>query len=278
MKKKIMFLLVTSIVVVLALCGCSSTVSSDKVKKSIESGLSDRWEYQSTAYYDESKGSELVEYYNAAVDYELEPIVKYKESEFENAELGKLVKAYIGVLENQKKMLADNNGDPMTIDYNFSTYQWERHNLLKEIDQICQFEFEGEDAETFDDIISEKYYEKMKDNPKQVDEAFSIITHSEKKVYDWYEAKIKVRNNTDRTYATFALIYRLKAKDGTILESEEYVYIDEFVADSVTWTDDYGYEFKEGRSVEIYGYAYHLEDGYIGQTIDLKEPLVINID
>ena len=103
-------LLTVCAVLMMFMSGCAgtgvSTATEDDIKSAVEKGLEARWDYQNShgAYKLNSKEtmSSLKKYYERSIDNELKYIGKYKDADFENADLGDAALGYINSLEKQQ--------------------------------------------------------------------------------------------------------------------------------------------------------------------------------
>lgn len=276
MKKLTCFI---SIVMVAALfSSCSSTVTTDDFGKAVQNGMEDRWAYQDSA--DPIDDTNFAKEYGAAVDKELSRVSKYKDAEFEDPEVAKIAEEYIDTLEAQSKLCEDDAYDYWTMDYNFMALQWYRRNAINALSKKYTFTFAGQNLEIYKDMMNDKknaFVARMKENPKQVEEAFTILDSKAEAEYDWYSCKVKVKNNTDALFPSFAIIYRTKSSDGTTIESENYAHIDNFEAGSTTWTNEFGSDLKPGYTIEVYAYVAGEEAYSTDWPVELDKPITIKI-
>lgn len=278
-------LLAVCAVLMMFMSGCAgvSTATEDDIKSAVEKGLEARWDYQNShrAYKLNSKEttSSLKKYYKNSIDSELKYIGKYKDADFENTELGKSVAGYIDCLEKQQDLLSSDIKDYWTLKYDLKAYQWYGTKALKQLNDICGFEFSDDCQIEFDQMMNDSDYENMSDDPKQVTEAFTIESQTVENDNGSRQPAIKIKNNTDFAYDCYALVYRVKAEDGTVVESGLYDYIYKFEAGSEMKTIYSGPELKPGYIYEAYGYAVEetADDEYVGDTMKLPEPVTIRV-
>ena len=280
-------LLAVCAVLVLVMGGCTgagvSTATEDDIKAAVEKGLEARWAYQNShgAYKLNSKEttSSLKKYYKKSIAQELEYIEKYKDADFENTDLGDAAAGYINSLEKQQYLLSGDIKDYWTLKYDLKAYQWYGTKALKQLNDICGFEFSEDVQIEFDQMMNDTDYENMSDDPKQVTEAFTIESQTVEEDNGSLQPAVTVKNNTDFAYACYALVYRVKAEDGTVIGSGLYDYIYKFESGSERKTIYSGPELKPGYTYEAYGYAVEetADDEYVGSTIKLPEPVTIKI-
>ncbi len=280
-------LLAVCAVLILVMGSCTgsgvSTATEDDIKTAVEKGLEAKWDYQNNhrAYKLKCKEttSSLKKYYKNSIDKELKYIGKYKDAGFENTELGDAVAGYIDSLEKQHDLLSGDIKDYWTLKYDLKAYQWYGTKALKQLNDICGFEFSDDYQIEFDQMMNDTDYENMSDDPKQVTEAFTIESQTAEEDNGSRQPAVKIKNNTDFAYACYALVYRVKAEDGTVVESELYDYIYKFEAGSERKTIYSGPELKPGYTYEAYGYAVEetADDEYVGDTIKLPEPVAVKI-
>lgn len=280
-------LLTVCAVLMMFMSGCAgtgvSTATEDDIKSAVEKGLEARWDYQNShgAYKLNSKEtmSSLKKYYERSIDNELKYIGKYKDADFENADLGDAALGYINSLEKQQDLLSSDIKDYWTLKYDLKAYQWYGTKALKQLNDICGFEFSDDYQIEFDQMMNDSDAENMSDDPKQVTEAFTIESQTVENDNGSCQPTVTVKNNTDFAYDCYALVYRVKSEDGTVIESGLYDYIYKFEAGSEMKTIYSGPELKPGYIYEPYGYAVEEteDDEYVGDTMKLPEPVTIRI-
>lgn len=280
-------LLTVCAVLVLVMGGCTgagaSTATEDDIKAAVEKGLEARWDYQNShgAYKLNNKEttSSLKKYYKKSIDQELKYIEKYKDADFENTDLGDAVAGYINSLEMQQDLLSGDIKDYWTLKYDLKAYQWYGTKDLIKLNDICGFEFSEDYQIEFDQMMNDTDYKNMSDDPKQVTEAFTIESQTVEEDNGSRQPAVKIKNNTDFAYACYALVYRVKAEDGTVVGSGLYDYIYKFKAGTEMETIYSGPGLKPGYTYEAYGYAVEetADDEYVGSTIKLPEPVTVKI-
>lgn len=287
MRKIMAFSCLLTVCAVLVMGSCTgsgvSTATEDDIKTAVEKGLEARWDYQNSHRAYKLKGKEttssLKKYYERSIDNELKYIGKYKDAGFENTELGDATAGYIDSLEKRQDLLSGDIKDYWTLKYDLKAYQWHGTKALIKLNDICGFEFSDDYQIEFSQMMSDADDENMSDDPKQVTEAFTIKGQTVEKDNGSRQPAVKVKNNTDFAYACYALVYRVKAEDGTVVESGLYDYIYKFEAGTERKTIYSGPELKPGYTYEAYGYAVEetADDEYVGSTIKLPEPVTVKI-
>ncbi len=280
-------LLAVCAVLILVMGGCTgsggSSATEDDIKTAVEKGLEARWDYQNShgAYKLNSKEttSSLKKNYKNSIDKELKYIEKYKDADFENTDLGDAAGGYINSLENQQDLLSGDIKDYWTLKYDLKAYQWHGTKALQQLNDICGFEFSDDYQIEFDQMMNDTDDENMSDDPKQVTEAFTIESQTVENDNGSRQPAVKVKNNTDFAYDCYALVYRIKAEDGTVVGSELYDYIYKFKAGTERETIYSGPQLKPGYTYEAYGYAVAEteDDEYVGNTIKLPELITVKI-
>lgn len=280
-------LLAVCAVLILVMGGCTgsgvSIATEDDIKSAVEKGLGARWDYQNShgAYKLNSKEttSSLKKYYQNSIDRELKYIEKYKGADFENTDLGDAADRYINSLEKQKDLLSGDIKDYWTLKYDLKAYQWYGTKALKQLNDICGFEFSEDYQIEFSQMMYGADGENMSNDPKQVTEAFTIENQTVEEDNGSCQPTVKVKNNTDFAYACYALVYRVKSEDGTVVGSELYDYIYKFKAGTERETIYSGPQLKPGYTYEAYGYAVAEteDDEYVGNTIKLPELITVKI-
>lgn len=271
------------LILLMASCTSASEVSEDDILNDMTKGLVARWDYQDSdralKLFRKEKTANLEKYYKASIDKEMKYIGKYKDDVFENAELGELVVRYIDCLEDQQELLSGDIEDYWTLKYDLDAYQWYGNAALNDINKICSLGVPEHYQMEFNHMINETDHQNMADSPAQVAEAFTVKDTKIESSGGKYEPRVKVKNNTDCTFSDYALVYRIKSSDGTVVDTGLYDYISSFDAGSERFTVYSGPELKPGYTYEAYGYAVSEteDDEYVGNTIKLPETVTVKI-
>ena len=196
-------LLAVCAVLMMFMSGCAgvSTATEDDIKIAVEKGLEARWVYQNShrAYKLNSNEttSSLKKYYQKSIDQELKYLGKYKAADFESADLGDAALGYINSLEKQQDLLSSDIKDYWTLRYDLKAYQWYGTKALKQLNDICGFEFSDDCQIEFDQMMNDSDDENMSDDPKQVTEAFTIESQTVENDNGSCQPTINIKNNTD---------------------------------------------------------------------------------
>lgn len=219
--KKIILLL-TALTLSLSMVACSSSGDNDKGEdkafiKDAKKSFNAR-----SSYIDDVESGKITlnenEYFKEAVNKEKEILIKYKDAEFDNPELGKLAKDYIEGLNKQEEALKYYTSDIVKYDKLWTEGYNMRSTALTTL--VDKFGLE----------LDEKAFEELKNNAQvvkenneiksKVDEMLKSIKFEKvKEEYDWKDYEAVVENTTGVDFESFFLDIKLVDSDGVIVES-----------------------------------------------------------
>ncbi|MBS6025822.1 MAG: FxLYD domain-containing protein [Paeniclostridium sordellii] len=219
--KKIIVLL-SSFIVTLSLVACSSNNKDGKgqdktfikdVKKSFNARAS---------YVDDVESGKITlnenEYLKEAVNKEKEILSKYKDTEFDNPELGKLAKDYIDGLNKQEEALKYYTSNITKYDKLWSEGYNTRSIVLTTL--VDKFGLEL-DKKSFEELKNNAQVVKEQNDVKsKVDEMLKNIKFEKvKQEYDWKDYEAVVQNTSGVDFESFFLDVKLLDADGVVVES-----------------------------------------------------------
>ena len=198
------------------LVGCSqpdNRSTDEKFIDALKSGLVARWKIA-------DDNSALTPDYDNLAKAELNYIESFKDEDFENKELQKLVKDYVDLIEQTQEIssLAETNYDAFSTQYNQIYY--ERLNDLRLINDINKLEFEqSNDQKNMDDLL---YQADVNNAVEELKEKFQFELadeHSDTEL-DYYYATYEaiVTNDTDIAFNSFNGIVNEIGEDSVIFE------------------------------------------------------------
>lgn len=288
MKKLLVVMLSLCMIIGLTACGGDTgggssvlptkTISTDEFITSLKKGLEKRWKisksHDEEAQYYVSE-SDYADNLKLCVDAELDNISNYKNSEFEDEEVGKLAKEYIEILEAQKEDLDNMTSKMYATIYNYiGVYGNRRANVLTALNDISEITFESDDNNEIFKEISTPNKDVNKDevitNTISIEKTDAYYDDfGDEGIGDYYNVYITIKNNTNIPLYAIYLNVTPYDEDGVALESKFAVYknvkayaktrnsalffrddltrdnIKEFKVESYTIYDEQGYTYDE---------------------------------
>ena len=197
------------------MCGCSTKSIDDQFIRSLEKGLTARWDVTDQC----EKGDDVLTKsdYENFIDAELDQISKFEDEKFEDEELGKLAKEYISITNNSLEILKDFQNDSK-FESEWEKLKNDRTECLAKINKKKPLEFSSErDQEYFDGLISQgEVVAGVREIQKNVN--FKVKDdEDDDETYHTYVATVE--NTTDTEFDSFDLDIKLVDKNGKTLET-----------------------------------------------------------
>ena len=199
----------------LMMCGCSTKSIDNQFIRSLEKGLTARWDVTDQC----EKGDDVLTKsdYENFIDAELDQISKFEDEKFEDEELGKLAKEYISITNNSLEILKDFQNDSK-FESEWEKLKNDRTECLAKINKKKPLEFSSErDQEYFDGLISQgEVVAGVREIQKNVN--FKVKDdEDDDETYHTYVATVE--NTTDTEFDSFDLDIKLVDKNGKTLET-----------------------------------------------------------
>lgn len=214
--KKTIALILTSVLLLatLSFTACSSGNSDDAFLSALAQGLEARWAMTNKFDNDEDS-KETKAGWESWFNAEYDKIQSYKDSEFENADLGKWAKKYIESIEESIDCLQYYGTNQWNEKYSNGAYQ-RRVAALYKINSIVPIEVSGDYESNLSDLLTDGEVSEF---------ASKVLKNTEfKKIedeYGWKTYQAVIENTSSANFSYFSLTVGLVDKDGVTVETEE---------------------------------------------------------
>lgn len=208
MRKVLVLLSVISVMCMMILAGCGEKKTTDQAfVEDMQAGLEARWTLADKNDADKKKEWEKL------INAELEKIEKYKKEKFEDKELGKLAKEYIGLLNDSKDSLSYFGNDDKFSAKNDEIYN-NRAVVIYKLNKDYKLTVDEAHQEELDEFV---------DLGKIVLDVRAILDKTEFKLkkneYGWKDYEAVVENTSDTDFKYFAYNINLNDKDDVTVET-----------------------------------------------------------